>query len=245
MLPPKIQYIISNGRVYQIESKISKQISLASLSKHIVSTEQIFSTPQMPLNTVKYVEGEDFQNFYILIPEDFYKLQDRNRQYTVRLPHTLFLFSFKKDSGMDKILDPSISWNFSKIFSINSNSFVAPPMQNVYSSPENTTPYSKVCTSSFKRGIYKHEYMENYIKAFFSSNFNRDLSSLDGTQKKYISGVSMEQTKLLENGYNLHDLTKAWYKLFNKQTNTLVDDPVFLNLNEFGKGGFQFGRNHY
>ena len=210
------ELIIENGNVYLKEYTITKKLSMNDLAKQLVSVEQSISTPQLPLNTIKYKTEGVNHYYYILIPEDNYNLQYGTtsiKSYLVRLPNIIIRFKFKKDLSRVGRIETKMYWTMDKEVDLQTSKFYIPPISNVHQS-------CNICTGTVKIGLTQHENVINYINMFFSNTFNNDISS----GKKSIAKVASEQKKLFPNILDEHDLIKLWWYQLNLESNTLSNN---------------------
>jgi len=206
----KYDFVIHDDKVVLRELRYHKEIPLLDFVKEIYEREILIETKQLPTNCIKYSRGKQIEKYYIHIPEDFYTLIENGKPYVVRLPTTIFIFTFLINTTKTSE-DVMISWSDKEDVDLKSASFFQPLLPNVFTkkSGENKAdiPYTNMCIDLPKDATSQKEYVEEFIDIFFKTSFNDDLSE----GKKKIKTVSAEQKLLIERNYPEQTIIKAWW----------------------------------
>jgi len=91
------EIIIDKNMIHVIKKEIETSLSLEDFAKRIIKRNFLFSTPQLPVNCVKYEKRAAVDRYFCHIPEDNYTFKFDGNPYVVRIPHMLFVFTFNKD----------------------------------------------------------------------------------------------------------------------------------------------------
>ena len=204
----KYDVLIEDGIVFLREYKYEKCISVEDFAKSIVSRSSSFETKQLPPNCVKYIRSKSQETYLVHIPEDYYNLRDRDKIYTVRLPHTVFIFPFGVDSTA-LVQDVRVSWTFDEVLDVFAETFFSPPMQNVYT--DTTKVVAGICINTPEGFKSQEDYIRKFLDNFFLHTFNLDMAR----GKVTIAEVSAKQKALLKEGKTPHEVLMAWIPAAN------------------------------
>lgn len=224
----KHDFIIEKGQILMREYRYTKAISIENFAKEILRKKTLIETDQLPTNCVKYARTKTIQKYYIHISEDYYKLIYNDALYTIRLPHTIFIFTF--EAGSISLTESiKISWTTDEKLNLDNETFFIPPMMNVHHPPDTNgkpmpTAHS-MCINLPRDAEKQHDFIEQFIDIFFKTSFNDDISA----GKKKIDQVATEQKDMLAKGYEPHDLIQAWWKPYKEGK---LADNNFWALNQ-------------
>lgn len=218
------EMIIEDGFIHVVSKEIEQTISVEDFVKKVASKKSYFSTKQLPVNCVKYEYTERFERYYIHIREDNYKFNYLGKLYVVRIPHTLFIFSFKPDSTR-QVEQTKILWCDDVKLDVNSSNFFVPPLHNIYDD-------GNICTGVDVHKDSQDDYINDYLKNFFSTEFNNDLSS----GKRTLDNVSKDQIAYNKRVTDQHLLVDLWWKtlIYNKEEDMYFKSKQVINLKRGG-----------
>ena len=168
----------------------NKFVTIQSLIESLVS-EQGLSTPLLPFGTRKYVKNESIHTIYMEIPEMKRHITYKNSdgkiifQGSVPMPWGIFKMEFKEkigSAGFTFNKNSSAIWALERPLVNSEDNLYFYPLPNVFS-------HSHICWgSTFSSGDLNFENLSmagRVMDAFFSSNFNTDISPRMNKYNRY------------------------------------------------------------
>jgi len=215
--------LIEDGDIILVKNVVEKRIKFEDFVKEVAERNNFWETKQLPVNCVKYERTDKIDRYFIHIPEDNYKFNYNGSLYVVRFPHTIFIFTFNRDS-VSQNKEPYMIWCDDEELDLDSTNFFVPPLHNIYDS-------GKVCTGTSVSGVIdQRSYVNEYLKNFFTTEFNDDLS----TGKRTLKNVSKDQHEYIKKVTNRHDLVQLWWKKLIHEHGVYVLSKPVLSLNRRG-----------
>jgi hypothetical protein len=216
---PTKQIIIEDGHVKVLGYEVLSSIPLDTFIQRAAINTLPFVTKQLPTNCIKYEKSTKFEKYYILVPEDNYKLSYNGDIYIVRLPNTVFTFCFTTNKT-ELIQSVMMFWTESSVVDLDKSNFFVPPLHNIYDD-------GKICAGGdgVKSPKNQSDFIMKYILLFFSNAFNDDLSS----GKRRMNKVAEDQRKLVPFVEDDHVLIQCWWKVAEiKENKYSFSEPVAI-----------------
>jgi len=215
----KHQIVIHGSKVLVIEKEVVADIPLSDFIKTVSERNFVFETKQLPVNCIKYETNENFDRYYIHIPEDNYRFNYNGHLFVVRMPHSLFIFKFRKNK-MELLSEPIMLWTDDREVDLGSDHFFVPLLHNVYDS-------GKICAGTrVRKANDQRQYVNEYLTNFFTTEFNDDIND----NKRLMSSVSKDQLDYNKHTSDSHELVELWWKRLIHEHDVYVLSKQMFNI---------------
>ena len=224
MVTNKYDISYEDGSLILKEYKTVRKISLNSLAKKIIAEKKEFITPFLPDNCFLYRQRSNYIEYLLKIPKGTYNIKyspdrriENTKTYILTMPLQIFYFRFPNIHTVQPTIKKLLWVYDDKNIDLDAKIFFKPAISNIYND-------CNICMGSIPASKTQHEYMNNFLYAYFDNVFNDDLR--DG--KISIAKIAKEQTTLYKAGdLNYEDnLCNVWRSDENPYA---VTEPLFFS----------------